>query len=431
MTNDATYQAVGAGETTGRWIVTFRQDATEEGVKLLTRKAGVRSLVRSRDFDDKAVNVEDVESDGGAVFEEIGVAVMSLEPDAKDEITAAATEDSAIESVEPERVLYALEDDSLAYLRGYWQGLRGYYDALVAEAGEQAPAVAERRCYDDDDESTWGLKATNVLASKYSGRGISVAVLDTGLDLQHPDFTGRSVTHRSFISGEVVDDKNGHGTHCIGKACGPRTPASVRGYGVAYDARIFAGKVLSNGGSGNDGGILAGINWAVSNGCQIISMSLGAPVRQPSHAYERVGERALEAGSLIIAAAGNNRQIYPPHGFVGRPANSRSIMAVAALDRCLQIADFSARSSPYSGGEVDIAGPGVNVFSAWPLDVAPRGYRSISGTSMATPHVSGIAALFAEAYRARGFQLWQLLTSHARRLPLPSVDVGSGLVIAP
>jgi subtilisin family serine protease len=256
-----------------------------------------------------------------------------------------------------------------------------------------------------------------------------VAVLDTGHDLEHPDFEGRTVTAESFVSGETPQDGHGHGTHCVGTSCGPANPTDTRRYGVAGGAEIFVGKVLGDQGSGSDAGILAGIEWAIANGCQVISMSLGADVRQVSRAYEAVGRRALDAGSLIVAAAGNNaRRSAGNPGFVGIPANSPSIMAVAAVDSRLRVADFSARSNPVRGGQVDIAGPGVAVFSSWPM---PRRYNTISGTSMATPHVSALAALFCQATGKRGAELWSEVTRAALRLNLPSADVGVGLAQAP
>jgi hypothetical protein len=122
-------------------------------------------------------------------------------------------------------------------------------------------------------------------------------------------------------------------------------------------------------------------------------------------------------------------------GFVGMPANSPSIMAVAALDEQLSIANFSARSlDGVQGGNIDLSGPGVRVFSSWnkPRPEQNNGkHRSISGTSMATPHVAGIAALWCQARGVKGRDLWALLTQQSQRLDLPSVDVGSGLVQAP
>ena len=188
-------------------------------------------------------------------------------------------------------------------------------------------------------------------------------MLDTGFDLAHPDFAGRNVTAQSFVAGEAAQDGHGHGTHCIGTSCGPRTPSTGPRYGVAYEAEIFAGKVLSNAGSGSDAQILAGINWAVTNGCPVLSMSLGADVQMAHPPYSAAGARALEKGCLIIAAAGNNADRRAGNvGFVGAPANSPEIMAVGALEQQLGMAFFSARSLPARGGQVDIAGPGFQVL---------------------------------------------------------------------
>src|SRR5205085_5960154 len=119
-------------------------------------------------------------------------------------------------------------------------------------------------------------------------QGIKVAVLDTGLDLQHPDFRGRRVVSQSFIPGQAAQDGHGHGTHCTGTASGPqRPPTGVRRYGIAFGDQIFIGKVLSNSGSSVGSSVLAGMNWAVTNRCQVISMSLGADVNQVSQAFEQ------------------------------------------------------------------------------------------------------------------------------------------------
>ena len=252
------------------------------------------------------------------------------------------------------------------------------------------------------------------------------------MDLEHPDFATRNIVRQSFIEGEDVQDGNGHGTHCIGTSCGPQQPEILPRYGVAYNADIYAGKVLGNDGSGTDGSILPGIEWAVANQCTVISMSLGAEVsvnQSFSKVYERVARRALNAGTVIIAAAGNGsdrpRHISP----VGHPANCPSIMAVGAVDADFLMAFFSNGGLNANGGQVDIAAPGENVYSSYPM---PTRYRRLRGTSMATPHVAGIAALIAESdQNARGRALWQSLVQLARRLDQPSRDVGAGLVQAP
>jgi subtilisin family serine protease len=335
----------------------------------------------------------------------------------------SAGEDSAILAIEPERIFYAIEDGlSLEYLRGYRDAVDNLYEKATTT---EVAGIKKPECFADDIEFTWGLKATKVKDSLLTGSGIKVAVLDTGMDLLHPDFAGRSIVSQSFVPGEAVQDSNSHGTHCIGTACGFKD-LNGRRYGIAHESTIYVGKVLSNAGSGNSGWILAGMEWAIANGCQVISMSLGNTTRTSSTAYETVGLRALQNGCLIVAAAGNNGRTG---GTVGQPANSPSIMAVGAIDNCLAVADFSAKAGKSPGAKVDIAAPGVQIYSSVPMEQGR--YAAYNGTSMATPHVAGLAALYAEWTGKRGSQLWQLLTSRAMPLPLPSASVGSGLVQAP
>jgi len=135
-----------------------------------------------------------------------------------------------------------------------------------------------------------------------------VAVLDTGMDLTRPDFAGRNIIPASFVPGQTPQDGHSHGTHCIGTACGPlNPPGNTRRYGIAYQSSILVGKVLNNSGSGMQGWILAGINWAIQNRATVISMSLGSPVTLGtpfSPAYEQAAQAALNNGCLIVAAAG-------------------------------------------------------------------------------------------------------------------------------
>ncbi|MFJ2619330.1 S8 family serine peptidase [Glutamicibacter sp. NPDC087344] len=333
-------------------------------------------------------------------FPRLGIAVVDSPPDQLDEFSARVAGEHLPARVVPEQVYRILDT-----------------------------AQDEPSSFSDTDEFTWGLQAVQAAHSQFTGAGIKVAVLDTGFDLDHPDFAGRTVTAQSFAPGEDATDGHGHGTHCIGTSCGPREVAGGRGYGVASQAEIHAGKVLGSNGSGTDSMILAGIDWALQNECHIISMSLGADVRQVHPPYVTAGRRALEQGTLIIAAAGNNanRPNNDP-GFVGAPANSPYIMAVGALDSGLKVAPFSARTLPGRGGQVDISGPGVKVYSSWP---GSQRYNTISGTSMATPHVAGVAALLAEATGYRARELWAELVQQSRRLEQFSVDVGAGLSQAP
>ncbi len=285
----------------------------------------------------------------------------------------------------------------------------------------------------DSATATWGLQAVGADRSAFTGRGVKLCVLDTGIDLAHPDFQGRPIITRSFVPNEGVEDGNSHGTHCAGTAAGGRSARGTPRYGVAPEAALMIGKVLGNNGAGRERDILTAMLWAVEEGAAVISMSLGRAVQPgegPSADYERLGSLALSRGTLIIAAAGNESgraegRIAP----VGAPANSPSILAVAALDPNLGVADFSSGGVNPEGGEVDIAAPGVGILSSVP---GPERYKALRGTSMACPHVAGLAALWAESDAGlRGRALWDRLTTGARGVSLPARDAGAGLAQAP
>lgn len=250
------------------------------------------------------------------VFPEIGVALVggNAAQERSMSVHSEIAGDSPIESIDPEYFVFAVGTPE-EYLRGFAQAaegdpgeyLRGFLRAAEIIARDLGGARQPQPGGEEEGlvlGATWGLNACKVPPSVRSGSGIKVAVLDTGMDLGHPDFAGRPVVSQTFV-GQPVQDLHGHGTHCIGTSCGTRAPAgSTPRYGIGYKAAIFAGKVLSNSGSGSGAGVLAGMNWAIANRCQVISMSLGSqsPV-QPS--YTAAGQAALNNGCLIIAAAGN------------------------------------------------------------------------------------------------------------------------------
>ncbi|QIZ38157.1 S8 family serine peptidase [Saccharopolyspora sp. ASAGF58] len=381
--------------STGRYLVLLEDNSTIIGTRELTRLTGIRC---ANTADAAGAAPEELfRGAGGIVLHQLGIALISADPDQAAALERASRETSPIAAFEQERRVFAI--------------------------GAEAQV--------EDGESTWGLQAVRADHAQPTGKGVRVAVLDTGLDLKHPDFADRDIVAGSFVEGQDVQDGHGHGTHVIGTSCGPRTLQGGPGYGIASEASIYAGKVLGDDGSGTDGGILSGIEWAISNGAAVVSMSLGAPTQpgEPfSAAFERVAQRAMERGTLVIAAAGNESQrsagVVAP---VGHPANCPSILAVGAIDPQLQIADFSCGTVDEIG-QVDLVGPGVDVYSSWP---GAERYRKLSGTSMATPHVAGVAALYAQQYPERAWGLWARLSQTARRLPLASTDVGAGVVQAP
>jgi subtilisin family serine protease len=456
-------------DTTGRYIVLLREDSVEGAAAQLADRAGITAATLS---DAGAESAADV-AEGNVILPNIGVAVVEMDPDQFGALSVSDERSAGpVVAAEPEQIMYAIGDIdhpptdlsgltmfaadfglrtnlpsppasggrlapdidiSAEYLRGYRDSVAHLVEQLVGDrAGYADTAVRERAITPaawNESQDTWGLQATGVVGSRYSGRGVKVAVLDTGFG-PHADFTKRNMLARSFVPGQTAADGHGHGTHCIGTACGPRRPGVQPRYGVAYESDILVGKVLSNQGSGADAGILAGIDWAVANGVQVISMSLGARVTPGtpfSPVYEGVARRALARGTLIVAAAGNDSQRPAQVVPVSRPANCPSILAVAALDPTFDVSSFSNGGVNPNGGEVNIAAPGRDVYSSWPM---PPLYRRLAGTSMATPHVAGITALFAQATGASGIALWQVVARSAQPLKLPRRDVGVGLVRA-
>lgn len=396
---------------TGRFIITFKEGALDEGLRAM--RAQSMRTADARDFSDQAVQLDALGDADALLFPEIGAAVVGAAAAQEHGMSAAAElgTDDAIQVIEPEYFVFPEGGDE--YLRGFLRATETIARDLATTAvsepdlGEEAEVAG----------NTWGLSACRVPASVRNGAGIKIAVLDTGFALGHPDFAGRTVAHATFV-GQPVQDLHGHGTHCIGTALGPQAPAGTTPrYGIAFRGSIFAGKVLSNSGGSVGGSVLAGMNWAIANRCEVISMSLGGagPVQA---AYTAAGRVALQRGLLIVAAAGNGGGA--PTGY---PANSPTIMSVASLDSNLRPSSFSNR------GKIEIAAPGRDVFSSAPM---PRRYATMSGTSMATPHVSGCAALWAQSSPAlRGTALWNRLRATARPLPFPASWVGAGLVRAP
>jgi subtilisin len=405
---------------TGNYIVRFKPEvSTSRAVKLLRRSnAGVTT---SRELSSNGYGIELLLNTTDALLlETIGVAVVPGQPDASSSVRAnemrRLRRQTEIADVIPDFYVFA-------------------YDGQIGGGGDDGGNAADdNSIHEDTAEATWGISAVGADRCRLTGKGVKVAILDSGFDVGHPDFVGRAVKLWSAFSDQRADvDLQGHGTHCAGTAAGLRclSENNMR-YGIACEADIHIYKVLGDAGYGSDAGVLAGIEQALIDGCDVLSLSLGRSAgldSRPNPAYERAATLALERGALIVAAAGNSSSrdlnyIAP----IDYPANSPSIMAIAAVDSRLRVSNFSCGgTSPHS--KIALAAPGAGVLSSVPM---PRKYRRLRGTSMATPHVAGVACLWAEADNGlRGRKLWEALVRNAKTLDHPERDVGSGLVQAP
>lgn len=334
-----------------------------------------------------------------------------------------------------ESVFPAGHDPRRAYLRG----MRDLLDLLLRE--DEAPArdvegQRRREAFQSPPAGTERLEAAlrqigvSPDAAPNGGEGVRVAVLDTGADLKHPDLKIAAGNSRSFVESEPdAQDENGHGTHCAGVIAGAAQPREVPRYGVAPGAILLIGKVLNGRGEGFDDQILEGLAWAVGLGASVVSLSLGS--RRASGApysgvYEDLAQNLLAEGVLLIAAAGNDSARPRFTAPVGNPAACPSVLAVAAVNQWDQVAPFSCGDTDGIGA-VDLSAPGVGILSA-----VPGGYERFSGTSMATPHVAGVAALLkAGRPELSARDLWAELIRTARPVAGRREDVGAGVVRAP
>ncbi|WP_308405240.1 S8 family serine peptidase [Streptomyces sp. B93] len=270
-------------------------------------------------------------------------------------------------------------------------------------------------------DTTAQIGAPGVWDSGNTGEGVDVAVLDTGVDTEHPDLTGRIAARRSFVPEEEVTDRNGHGTHVASIVAGSGAASDGRERGVAPDARLHIGKVLSDQGYGQDSWIVAGMEWAArEQGAKVINLSLGGePTDGTDPLSLAVDELSAETGALFTVAAGNSGPL--PYS-VGAPGAADAALTVGAVDGGDRLADFSGRGPRLGDGAVkpDLTAPGVGVLAARSQH-APEGegpYQALSGTSMAAPHASGAAALLAAEHPDwTGAQLKSALVSQAKPTP--------------
>jgi subtilisin len=266
---------------------------------------------------------------------------------------------------------------------------------------------------EEEYSNTWSLSNINarpVHVSGNTGIGAKIGIIDSGINYNHPDLASNYVGGYDFVEGENdldirqgdgAMDVYGHGTHVAGTACASQNDFGV--VGVASGCSLYSLRVLNDAGSGTTSNIIAAVQWAVNNNLDVINLSLGRSTDMGS-AAQTAFDNAYNAGVLIVAAAGNSGNRKGKGTNTIYPANYDSVIAVAATDINDERATFSS-----TGVNVEIAAPGKSVYSTWndstsysspqPLcfdynsDGAVECYKQGSGTSMASPHVAGVAAL--------------------------------------
>lgn len=246
--------------------------------------------------------------------------------------------------------------------------------------------------------ATWGIdrvdQRTLPLSTTYgytaTGAGVTAYVIDTGIEFAHTDFGGRAVSGYDAVDGGTADDCNGHGTHVAGTVGGSA-------YGIAKAVQLVAVRVLNCSGSGSTSGVIAGIDWVTANhqpgAPAVANMSLGGGA---STALDNAVAASIADGVTYAVAAGNgNAAGMPQDACKSSPARVTAALTVAASDRT----DAPASFSNY-GKCVDLFAPGVGITSDWYTTTTAT--NTISGTSMATPHVTGVAALYLQGNPAAG-----------------------------
>ncbi|MEU5088026.1 S8 family serine peptidase [Streptomyces sp. NPDC021356] len=318
--------------------------------------------------------------------------------------------------------------------RAFWREFTRPGTARSLSADGVEKVWLDGRVSADMAESNAQIGTPKAWEAGLTGKGVTVAVLDTGVDTTHPDLAGRVTQTKSFIPGEEVADRNGHGTHVTSTVGGSGAASDGKEKGVAPDATLAVGKVLDDQGTGSESQIIAGMEWAARDvHARIVSMSLGSTEASDGTdpMAQAVNTLTAQTGALFVIAAGNTGA----PSSIGSPGAADAALTVSAVDSADQAAYFTS-AGPRSGDNAlkpDLAAPGVDILAARSrLTEGSGDYTTMSGTSMATPHVAGVAALLAQEHPDwSAARLKDALMSTSKRLDAPAYTLGAGRVSVP
>ncbi|MET7859571.1 S8 family serine peptidase [Streptomyces sp. NPDC005318] len=353
--------------------------------------------------------------------------------DALAEFHDGSAEPRRLPSIDAQALRVADQD-----LAAFWKQLVPAAGASVAGAAAATPKIwLDHKVRPTLDRSTAQINAPAAWAAGYLGAGVKVAVLDTGADQTHPDLAGRVSEAKDFSGSGSTEDHFGHGTHVAATAAGSGAASAGLHKGVAPSADLLVGKVLGDNGSGSESQVIAGMEWAAGQGARVVNMSLGADMETDGTdpMSLAVNEISHSSGALFVVAAGNAGELGEMT--VGSPGAADAALTVGAVDRDDSLASFSSRGPRFGdkAAKPDITAPGVGIVAARaagttmgvPVDDY---YVAADGTSMATPHVAGAAALLAGQHPDwTGEQLKDALisTSHTVSGQVPT-EQGGGRV---
>ena len=411
-----------------KYIVLLR-DQNQQTMKSVEKEFQLK-LTSSEFLSSENKSFDIIDDKNGVLYKNLNVMVAD-QMDEEQLVKAMKDETNPIVYFEKERIFHV--DTALDLVKDLQKDMATIQQKLVElekNLNVKKPSSPKSKL-----EYEWGLLEINLDHSQLTGKGVDVCIMDTGFDVNHPDFVGRNIEGKSFVEGENWnEDIKGHGTHCAGTAAGNVRADTGKRYGIAKNSNLKIAKVLNHSGSGKTSSIVDAIDWAITKKYRVISMSLSAPVglnEAPSPIFEMIGQKALDNNCLIIAAAGNDSSRPALPQPVSAPANCQSIMAIAAIDNLMRVAVFSNGGiNASSGGAINLCAPGVDVLSAIPKTFNNNGYMLKSGTSMATPHVAGVAALYMEKYpHLSAVEIWSFLEKNAKAIEgMKFRDVGNGLV---